>query len=175
MLPVLATSARLFLAAIKDPLMLRATLLFPFISAVAVSQPPVKLDPVKWTVHTEVGSNGEVVLNAVAIMEEGWHVYALTLPRNDGPLPTVVTHEPSSSYALVGGVVEDKPEEVEDPNFAMLVRYHSKKAMFGQRIKRLFPAAFEVRGSVEYMACNDRMCLPPITVPLVFMVEAAAE
>ena len=175
MLPARATGARLFLAAFKVPLMRRATLLFPFISAVAFSQSPVKLDPVKWTAHTELGTNGEVDLKAMAVMEEGWHVYALTLPRNDGPLPTIIANGPSSSYVLVGSVVEVMPEEVEDPTFAMLVLYHSHKASFGQRIKRNSPAAFDVKGTVEYMACNDHMCLPPVTVPLVFKVEAAAQ
>ncbi len=175
MLPARANDARLFLAAFKVPLMRRATLLFPFISAVAFSQTPVKLDPVKWTANTEVGTNGEVDLKAMAVMEEGWHVYALTLPRNDGPLPTIVAHVPSTDYTLVGSVLEDKPEEVEDPNFAMLVRHHSHNATFIQRIKRNSAAAFEVKGTVEYMACNNSMCLPPVTVPLVYKVEAAAQ
>lgn len=152
-----------------------SAILLTFLTTAVIAQPPTALAPVKWTTNVATASNGELQLNATATMQDGWHVYALTLPRNDGPLPTVFTFEPSGSYALLSGVIEEKPVEVEDPNFAMLVRYHGHKPVFTQRVKRASAAAFQVKGTVEYMACNDRMCLPPTTVPLVFKVEALAK
>ena len=150
-------------------------LLLPFVASAVLAQPPAARVPVYWTTTAVAAANGEVLLNATATMQEGWHVYALTLPRDDGPLPTVFTFEPTDSYALQNGVIEEKPVEVEDPNFAMLVRYHGHKPVFTQKVKRSSNGAFQVKSTVEYMACNDRMCLPPTIVPLVFKVEAVAK
>ncbi|MFZ1688414.1 MAG: protein-disulfide reductase DsbD domain-containing protein [Flavobacteriales bacterium] len=150
-------------------------LLLLVFTATVQAQPPAALVPVQWTASVGTDANGGLLLNATATMEEGWHVYALTLPRDDGPFPTVFTFEPSSAYELKGGVVEEEPVEVEDPNFGMLVRYHGHKPVFVQKVERVSPAAFQVKGAVEYMACNDRMCLPPKTVPLVFQVDPVAK
>ncbi len=46
-------------------------------------------------------------------------MYALTLPRDDGPFPTVIAVTPSASFNP-GAPVEPAPIEVEDPNFQML-------------------------------------------------------
>lgn len=151
-------------------------LVLPFLlhTVLMCAQQPA-LAPVHWSTTVVDKGNGDVLLNATAILEEGWHVYALTLPRNDGPLPTVFSFAPSNAYELLGEVQEEKPVEVEDPNFAMLVRYHGHAPVFMQKVRRGSPTAFQVKGSVEYMACNDRMCLPPATVPLVFTIDAASK
>lgn len=155
----------------------RSTLvLFAFTALVigAVAQGPAQKVPVAWSTSVET-SGSEVRLKATAHIDEGWHVYALTLPSDQGPLPTVFTFEGNRSYALEDGVVEPKPEEVEDPNFMMLVRHHSHDPVFVQKVARTGNEAFEVKATVEYMACNNSMCLPPVQVPLVFHVEAAVK
>lgn len=157
--------------------MLRPTLtLLAFGSLVAstAAQGPAQKVPVAWSTTVET-SGKEVLLKATARIDVGWHVYALTLPSDQGPLPTVFTFEPSKAYALVGGVAEPKPEEVEDPNFMMLVRHHSHDPVFVQKVARTGSEVFEVKATVEYMACNNSMCLPPVQVPLVFHVEAAVK
>jgi DsbC/DsbD-like thiol-disulfide interchange protein len=121
-------------------------------------------NPVKWSFSSEVAADGSVQVLLTAMCEEGWHLYALELPRDDGPLATIVTADPSGAYAQTGPVVEPKPVEVEDPNFLMLVRYHEGTCTFRLPIRRLIPEAFMVTGRVEYMCCNDKMCLPPVKV-----------
>lgn len=142
--------------------------------ASSMAQGTAQKVPVMWSTGVETSGN-EVLLKASARIDEGWHLYALTLPSDQGPLPTVFTFDPSTGYALVGGITEPKPEEVEDPNFMMLVRHHSHQPVFVQKVARLGREAFEVKATVEYMACNNSMCLPPVQVPLVFHVEAAVK
>lgn len=120
-------------------------------------------NPVSWSFGTKETATGKTVVTLQATCEEGWHLYALTLPREDGPFPTVITVAPSSAYKA-GAVVEPPPVEFEDPNFQMLVRYHGHTTEFIIPIERLAKTAFNVEGSVEYMCCNDKMCLPPVTV-----------
>ncbi len=116
--------------------------------------------PVKWTFSIAEGPDTTRVL-MTATCEEHWHLYAMKLPNDEGPLPTTFRLVPSESYQLVGEVQGPVPTEVEDPNFMMLVRYHAGEAVFSAPIKRLTKEAFVVEGEVEFMCCNDKMCLPP--------------
>ncbi len=147
------------LAALQKMTMHRslALLLFFCLASVALAG-----GPVSWTFITKEGADGKTVVALQAICQEGWHLYALTLPRDDGPFPTVITVSPSALYTA-GAVIEPPPTEVEDPNFQMLVRYHGHETEFSIPIERLSKEAFNVEGSVEFMCCNDKMCLPPVT------------
>jgi DsbC/DsbD-like thiol-disulfide interchange protein len=120
-------------------------------------------NPVSWSFTTKETATGQPVAVLQATCEEGWHLYALTLPREDGPFPTVISVTPSDLFKA-GAPVEPQPVEVEDPNFQMLVRYHGHVTEFTVPIERLSKEAFTVEGAVEYMCCNDKMCLPPVTV-----------
>lgn len=120
--------------------------------------------PVNWTFSSETTGADTVQVRLSATCDTGWHIYALTLPSDEGPLPTVVHTDPSAAFHLAGPVEETAPEEKEDPAFGMLVRFHSGIATFMQAVVPAKPEAFTIHGSVEYMACNDKTCLPPTTV-----------
>lgn len=117
--------------------------------------------PISWTFTPITAANGQEEVQLQALCEQGWHIYALTLPRDDGPFPTVIRVNGSADFEMAGNIVEPDPEEVEDPNFMMLVRYHAGEVVFSAPIKRMTNAAFAVEGEVEFMCCNDNMCLPP--------------
>jgi hypothetical protein len=127
--------------------------------------------PVSWTFGQTVAADGSVVVQLKAVCEEGWHIYALTLPRDDGPFPTVIrlTNDPAFE---IGATREPEAEEVDDPNFGMKVRYHSGSPVFEVVIKRTSNEALTVKGEVEFMCCNDRMCLPPSVVPFSVQIPA---
>lgn len=117
--------------------------------------------PVKWTfgISDSTGGTPQVLLSAIC--EEHWHLYAMKLPNDEGPLPTAIRLVPSGSYQLDGEIQEPVPTELEDPNFMMMVRYHAGEVVFSVPIKRMTNEAFSVEGEVEFMCCNDKMCLPP--------------
>jgi thiol:disulfide interchange protein DsbD len=120
--------------------------------------------PVKWTFGTSDSTDGSARVLMTAICEEHWHLYAMKLPNDEGPLPTTIRLAPSGSYQLAGDPQEPQPTEIEDPNFMMLVRYHAGEVVFSVPIKRTTKEAFVVEGEVEFMCCNDKMCLPPEVV-----------
>ncbi len=128
--------------------------------------------PVSWKFSAMPSADGNIIVSLQAICEEGWHIYALTLPRDDGPLPTQVRVSANDAYSANALVQEQVPEEMDDPNFQMKVRYHAGSSVFTVPIKRISEGAFEVSGEVEFMSCNDKTCLPPQVVK--FNVPIAA-
>lgn len=130
--------------------------------------------PVKWSFTAASGLGDTVQLQLQSNCEPGWHIYALTLPSNDGPLPTVVKVEDGPGYALAGALAEPVPVEKMDPAFGILVHYHEGSATFSQDLVRSTSGAFKVHGYVEYMACNDKTCLPPTRVEFNLDIPPAA-
>lgn len=129
--------------------------------------------PVSWVFSSSAGADGHVNIVLTAKVEEGWHIYATALPADDGPIATSIRFKPSEGYTLHGALHGPEPEEVYDPNFGMMVRYHDGSPVFIQAIVPLARNAFEVEGEVEYMVCSDRTCLPPKTVPFRITVTPA--
>lgn len=132
----------------------------------------VPSSPVKWRFKAQRLSDGLVRVEIRTEVEEGWHIYATTLPSDEGPIATGIRFKPSDDYALHGALQEPPAREVYDPNFGMLVRYHEGSPTFVQVIEPSKPGAFDVEGEVEYMVCNDRTCLPPVVVPFKLRIES---
>lgn len=140
----------------------------PILATVLLTAP---VGPVQWHFGARSQGNGLVTIDIRTEVEAGWHIYATTLPSDDGPIATSIRFTPSDAYALHGPLKEAEPVEVYDPNFGMVVRYHDGSPAFEQVIKPTKPGAFEVEGEVEYMVCNDRTCLPPVLVPFKLRIE----
>ncbi len=166
----------------QRPIYLCATSLFSMTSAsfflatallASVDAGPIV--PVKWVFAAKDLPNGQVRLDLTATIDQGWHVYATQLPSDQGPLPTAVTFAPSDAYYTVDGVKEPEPEKAEDPNFGMVLHFHTASTVFSQTIARKSAAGFTVSGEVEYMACNDQMCLPPVKIPFSIDVPALSK
>lgn len=128
------------------------------------------LDPVDWTTKTKVLKNGEVELQITAKIDEGWHLYAQHLDRDDGPIATEFSFEKSDFYKLIGPVVEPTPKTEYDPNFAMDLNYFDKKVSFTQKIKVLKEEEFTLIGEVYFMVCDAEKCLPPEGIELKFEI-----
>jgi thiol:disulfide interchange protein DsbD len=132
------------------------------------------LDPVKWSFSSQRISSDEFELNFTAKIEKNWHLYSQYIPEG-GPIPTTFTFEPSPNYKLIGKTIEPKPHKMFDRNFEMEVQYFDGQAVFKQRIKSLTQQSFNVRGTVEFMACDDSRCIPPVEVDFDFALSASPE
>ncbi|HRO98629.1 MAG TPA: protein-disulfide reductase DsbD family protein, partial [Flavobacteriales bacterium] len=88
--------------------------------------------PVKWSFRAVPQANGEVLVQCTGTLDEGWHVYALTLPSDQGPIATSIRLKSSDAYEAVGDLQEPTPVENYDPNFGMVVRYHDGAPIFTQ-------------------------------------------
>jgi thiol:disulfide interchange protein DsbD len=148
----------------------------------AAAQTPLQaqiLDPVKWKTRVEQAPErpGEAVLVAEATLEGGWHLYSQFVDPN-GPVPTTFSFPAPKGvkgFKTVGKTAEGKPISQFDKNFGMELKFFANKAAFRQKIS-FDPASkpFAVAATVEYMVCNDEMCLPPDFRDLNFRVEPVA-
>ena len=113
---------------------------------------------VTWSTSYE-NTDEHTVITVHAEIEEGWHLYSQNLDEG-GPIPTSFVLEDDSSFTIVGGWTEGEPHVEFDPNFDMDLAYFSDSADF---TIKLFPTEkeFTVKGELEFMVCNDEMCLPP--------------
>lgn len=120
------------------------------------------LDPARWSFKTEYTGDDEINLVFSASIEKGWHMYGLNMPE-DGPYPVSFNFNDSDNFRLLGkpyAVI--KPVVIYDDILQMKLETLEGKAEFVQRVKRLNKKEFIISGYVEYMACNDNTCTPPI-------------
>ncbi|OAQ38394.1 disulfide bond formation protein DsbD [Pedobacter psychrophilus] len=129
------------------------------------------LKPVKWSFSSQNINEKEAYLIATATIEKGWHVYSQDIGEG-GPIPTTLTFVKSSDYKLEGKTTETpKAVSAYDNNFGMQISWHESKAIFKQKIKLNKPE-LTVKGTLEFMVCNDKQCLPPEDVDFSISVKA---
>ncbi len=129
-------------------------------------------NPVTWKYTVVKATDGTYLLKFNASIEPKWHLYNQTIPEG-GPVPTSFVFEKSSAYTLTGKVRElSKAEVLYDSSFMMQLKIFSKQAVFEQKIISKVKTPFEVKGTVEYMSCNNRQCLPPKKVSFSFNIPA---
>jgi thiol:disulfide interchange protein len=128
------------------------------------------LTPVKWTFSSKKITDSTANLYFKATIDKGWHVYSQNI-KGDGPVPTTFTFEKSKDYKAVGNVYEPKGTEEYDPNFEMKLVFFTNSVTFVQQIKVLSTKAFTVKGSLNYMTCDNKQCLPPEDVDFTFSVD----
>jgi len=125
-----------------------------------------QLDPVRWeaSVNNMDGDTYELVFKAA--IDQGWHIYSQNKPEaDDGPIPTAFSFEQTtSSFELLGNVVEPEGVEKFDKTFEMDIKYFEDEAIFKQKLKINAPNVQVIKAAVLFMVCNDEMCLPPDTI-----------
>lgn len=125
------------------------------------SQPSGILTPVKWSFRSEKKGEGLYDLIAEATIEDGWHVYAPGVHEDEGPLPTtfLITEDPK--VKLEGKIIEQSSTRLEedDPYFKMHVVKYKHDLKLIQSIKTT--GTGPVSGTLEFMCCNNKSCLPP--------------
>ncbi len=130
----------------------------------AIAQRPVH---VHWTTDIESSSATEGIIRWSADIDEGWHIYGLTMPDLGpdavAPQLTVFTVDPADGLQLVGDVEPSVPAKVQfDESLKLNLPMWEGKVQFSQRFKLAdgVKGAY-IRGTVEYMACTDKSCTPP--------------
>ncbi|MHB1921778.1 MAG: protein-disulfide reductase DsbD domain-containing protein [Chitinophagaceae bacterium] len=117
------------------------------------------LRPVKWQYAAVKLSQGNYALHLKATIDPGWHIYAIH--AGDGPVSTSFKFPHSPGVTLVGSVREEgKMIKKYDKNFQSILRYFEHTVDFVQEV-RVRPGIKHIQGSLVFMVCNDRNCLPP--------------
>jgi len=137
----------------------RVLIIFSFITSTAQV-----FDPVSWTTSLETNEKEEVVLVSTATIKEGWHLYSQFIEEG-GPIPTTFSY--SKEIKTIGNTTEGEGVVVEDPTFEMKLKYFEHQAEFRQ-IVELKENQSSAKALVEFMVCNDEMCLPPKEVDLIY-------
>lgn len=116
-------------------------------------------EPVQWTTSIERLSATEAVLHFNAAIKEKWHLYSLK-EFEDGPLPTEFTFVfDSLKIGLKGEMGSSLPQVEFDQIFEIDLPFFEEEASFSQAIVLLDPAVEEIRGEINYQACDDKVCI----------------
>ncbi|WP_158795637.1 protein-disulfide reductase DsbD domain-containing protein [Pedobacter sp. L105] len=135
-------------------------LILSFIIAVAaISAHSQILKPVTWSYAAKKTSATEATIFMKATIDAGWHIYSQNL-KDGGPIKTTFTFPAAKDYTLVGTTMEPKAITKHEDTFNMDVSFFEKSVVFQQKIK-LKAGQTIVKGSVEFMTCDDKQCQPP--------------
>ena len=122
-------------------------------------------DPVKWNYAATKKSDKEYTIIISATLSPAWHIYSISTPDN-GPVPTAISFKKNSLLSLNGSVKETGKLKTEhDEVFGVDVKYYADKVEFTQTVNLKAPVKTNISGTVKYMVCNDKLCLPPKTIP----------
>lgn len=144
--------------------------LFVLLAAISPALSWSQNDPVSWKAEYKPtgDKSGEIVITG--IIQPGWHTYSQR-PTDAGPIPTSFTFTPMKQYRLEGKTEEADAHEEFVPAFEAKIFVFTGKAGFTQKIALTGAKGFVIPVKVEFMSCNDMMCLPPKTVELTVKVQ----
>jgi thiol:disulfide interchange protein DsbD len=118
-------------------------------------------DPVSWTFSAKKIDATTYEIHLTATIEDGWHIYSQTTP-DGGPVPTAIKYNKNPLLTMDGATKEvGKLEQRHEKLFGVDVKQFSDKIDFVQTVKLKASAKTNVSGTVEFMTCNDEMCMPP--------------
>ena len=128
-------------------------------------------NPVKWTYTAKKISDKMYELHMTATLQGKWHIYAQD--AGEGPEPTAFSFAKNPLVKLDDKVKEvGKLEKQYDPNFKSTLKFYSGKVDFVQKVKLKSAVATVVKGTVSYMVCDDRKCLPPKEIPFAIKLDS---
>lgn len=136
------------------------SLLLSLLVAFSISLSAQVQDPVHWSSEYKKISATEAELVITATIDPKWHTYSQKAVA-DGPIPTSFTITVPKGIELVGTVIESQAHEEFVPAFDATIAVFTGKAEFRQKIRTNGKAGVVIPIVVEYMTCNDMMCLPP--------------
>ncbi|MBX2888645.1 MAG: hypothetical protein KF829_08330 [Ferruginibacter sp.] len=127
-------------------------------------------NPVKWNYTAKKTADKTYEIYFSASIDPGWHLYAQE--PGEGPEPTTFAFTKNPLVTPDGSVKEmGKMVKEYDPNFNTTLKYYSNKVDFVQKVKLKTNAATVVKGTITYMVCNDKKCLPPRDIPFSVKVQ----
>ena len=122
-------------------------------------------NPITWMVNYKAINSSEGIIVVTANIEKNWHMFSQR-PTDAGTIPTSFNFQPSKQYQLIGIAEEIGAKEEFIKEFDATLFLFTSKAEFSQKVKLLSKTGFNIKFKVEYMCCNDKMCLPPKTIEL---------
>ena len=125
-------------------------------------------NPIVWTASYKALSASEGEITILGTIQTGWHTYSQR-PTEAGPISTIIKFTPSGNYELIGPAEEIDVKEEYDKAFEAKLFVFSNKAEFKQKFKIKSKSVIPI--SIEFVCCNENMCLPPKTVELSVLTQ----
>ena len=149
---------------------IKTTILVAIMAFFAMAANAQMQDPVHFTVTQKQVSPTEVDVIFTGKIDAGWHVYSTGLPA-DGPISATINTEKAEG-AKADGKLKAQGKEINkfDKLFDMTLRYFENNVTFIQRYK-VTGKTYNIKGYLEYGACNDQNCMPPTSVEFDFKGE----
>ena len=117
-------------------------------------------NPVKWSFTSKKINATNYELHMTANIDGGWHLYAQV--AGEGPVPTSFKLTKNPLVVPTGKIEEiGKLHKAFDKNFDSELKYYEGEVDFVQKVTVKGKAATKVKGTVEFMTCDDHQCLPP--------------
>lgn len=124
------------------------------------------LEPVKWSFSSKKLTANTYELRFKASIDNRWHLYSQDIPM--APPATTFHFVKDSSYQRIDTVMEIGNVIQEfDKNFNMELKYYADSALFVQKVK-LNSVGTTIKGTLNFMCCDDTQCLPPQDVDFSF-------
>lgn len=140
--------------------MKKTVLFLAFVVATSFGFAQVK-NPVKWKFSSKKINATTFEVHLTATIDAGWHVYSQTTP-DGGPVPTSIEFTKNPLLSIQNSAKEvGKMEQLHEELFGVDVKQYSSKVDFVQTVILKGKAKTALNGSIEFMTCNDRECLPP--------------
>ncbi len=120
--------------------------------------------PVQWAFTAKKISDKTYEIHMTAtITGAKYHLYSQT---NNADAPSTSFTFTKNPLLTMQGKVKEVGKLISkmEPVFGFKVNYYMNSVDFVQTVKSKVAAAASVKGSVEYIVCDDKQCLPPKTV-----------
>lgn len=123
--------------------------------------------PVTWKLDARLTDATSGVITLTAVPAAGWHLYGTELPAG-GPQATKIDLSKSTGIILEGAPKPSvKPVTVADKLFDMTLNWWDKPVTFTVPFKLKQGArTARIKAEVNFMACDDNTCAPPVTETL---------
>ena len=118
-------------------------------------------NPVKWMYSSKKIDATTFELHITASIDPGWHIYSIDHKADIGIATSL--HFAKNPLGTTQGkiTVVGKSVKKKDPSTGEMVTFYENKVDLVQLVKLKAPVKTSMSGTVEFMACDDKQCLPP--------------
>jgi thiol:disulfide interchange protein DsbD len=120
---------------------------------------------VSWTFAAKKIGDKKYEVKMTATIAGNYHLYA-QIAGVEGPIPTSITFTPNPLLTMDGKPVEQgkKITKMEEA-WGGKVNFYEKTVTFVQIVNAKTKAKTSLNGKIDFMVCDDELCLPPAEVP----------
>jgi len=136
-----------------------------FLSLLFAASTYAQYNVVDWSFNSKKISDKQYEVRLTATVKNPWHIYSTT-QEEGGPLPTKIAFAKNPLVTPDGKIKEEgKMQSHFEEVFNLDTKFFSDKVEFVQIVNVKGAAKTTLNGTIEYMACTDKQCLPPKSIP----------